>query len=77
VPAKSSSGKKGQILSDQFTFDRFVKTKSENATIAIVLCKKKHEALVEITLPKDANIHGGRGPGLYPGVHFRRTRPWI
>jgi len=22
-----------------------------------VLCKKKHEALVEITLPKDANIH--------------------
>ena len=21
------------------------------------LCKKKHEALVEITLPKDANIH--------------------
>jgi len=20
---------------------------------------------------------GGRGPGLYPGVHFRRTRPWI
>lgn len=26
-------------------------------TIGIVLCKKKHEALVEITLPKDANIH--------------------
>jgi hypothetical protein len=22
-----------------------------------VLCKKKHETLVEITLPKDANIH--------------------
>jgi len=20
---------------------------------------------------------GGRGPGLYPGVHFRRTRPWL
>ena len=27
------------------------------ATVGIVLCKKKHEALVEITLPKDANIH--------------------
>lgn len=38
-------------------FDRHVKTDAENATIGIVLCKRKHEALVEITLPKDANIH--------------------
>jgi len=38
-------------------FDRYVRTKGENATIGIVLCKKKHGALVEITLPKDANIH--------------------
>ncbi len=38
-------------------FDRHVKTEGENATIGIVLCKRKHEALVEITLPKDANIH--------------------
>ena len=38
-------------------FDRHVKTDAESSTIGIVLCKKKHEALVEITLPKDANIH--------------------
>lgn len=38
-------------------FDRHVRTKAENATIGIVLCKKKNETLVEITLPKDANIH--------------------
>lgn len=38
-------------------FDLHVTTKSENATIGIVLCKKKNEALVEITLPRDANIH--------------------
>jgi len=38
-------------------FDRFVKTEDENATIGIILCKKKNGALVEITLPKDANIH--------------------
>lgn len=38
-------------------FDRFVKTKTENSTIGIVLCKKKKEALVKITLPKGANIH--------------------
>src|ERR1035438_3026797 len=38
-------------------FDRFVKTGEENSTIGIVLCKRKNKALVEITLPKDANIH--------------------
>ncbi|WP_200930554.1 YhcG family protein [Pseudorhodoferax sp. Leaf274] len=38
-------------------FDRHVKTEAENATVGIVLCKKKNEALVEITLPTDANIH--------------------
>ena len=38
-------------------FDRHVKTDAEAATVGIVLCKKKHEALVEITLPQDANIH--------------------
>ena len=38
-------------------FDRYVRTEAENHTIGIVLCKKKNEALVEITLPQDANIH--------------------
>jgi predicted nuclease of restriction endonuclease-like (RecB) superfamily len=38
-------------------FDRHVKAEAENHTIGIVLCKKKNSALVEITLPKDANIH--------------------
>ncbi len=37
-------------------FDRFVKGSDENPTVGIILCKKKHDALVEITLPKDANI---------------------
>jgi len=38
-------------------FDRFVKTEDENDTVGIILCKKKNGAMVEITLPKDANIH--------------------
>ena len=38
-------------------FDRYVKLDDENSTIGIILCKKKNDALVEITLPKDANIH--------------------
>ncbi|MEM6596724.1 MAG: PDDEXK nuclease domain-containing protein, partial [Cyanobacteria bacterium P01_C01_bin.69] len=37
-------------------FDRYVKTEEENPTIGILLCKQKEDALVELTLPKDANI---------------------
>lgn len=37
-------------------FDRQVKTPDEKPTVGIILCKKKHDALVEITLPQDANI---------------------
>lgn len=38
-------------------FDRFVKTPDENPTIGILLCKRKKEAVVKLTLPPDANIH--------------------
>jgi len=38
-------------------FDRFVKTPDENPTIGILLCKRKKAAVVELTLPADANIH--------------------
>jgi len=47
----------GQKLMYVNYFDRFVKTGEENSTIGIVLYKQKNKALVEITLPKDANIH--------------------
>jgi predicted nuclease of restriction endonuclease-like (RecB) superfamily len=38
-------------------YDRHVKLEDENPTIGIILCKKNNESLVEITLPKDSNIH--------------------
>lgn len=38
-------------------FDREVKLPEENPTIGIVLCKRKKDAIVELTLPPDANIH--------------------
>jgi predicted nuclease of restriction endonuclease-like (RecB) superfamily len=37
-------------------FDRFVKRADESPTVGIVLCRKKHDALVEITLPESTNI---------------------
>lgn len=38
-------------------YDREVKLPDENATIGLLLCKEKKDAIVELTLPKDANIH--------------------
>jgi len=34
-------------------YDRFVKMEHENKTIGIVLCRKKNDAIVEITLPEN------------------------
>lgn len=41
-------------------FDRHVKREYENPTIGIILCRKKNDALVEITLPKGTNIRASR-----------------
>lgn len=38
-------------------FDRYVKQPFEKPTIGILLCKQKNDALVDLTLPKDANIY--------------------
>jgi predicted nuclease of restriction endonuclease-like (RecB) superfamily len=37
-------------------FDRFVKTPEENPTVGILFCKRKKKAIIELTLPKNANI---------------------
>lgn len=41
-------------------FDRYVKMDDEQPTVGIILCKQKKDSLVEITLPKDANIHAAK-----------------
>lgn len=38
-------------------YDRYVKQDFESPTIGILLCKEKNDALVELTLPKESNIH--------------------
>ena len=38
-------------------YDQHVKLSEENPTVGIILCKRNDEALVEITLPKGANVH--------------------
>jgi hypothetical protein len=56
-----------------------VKLEDKGPTVGIVLCKKKHDALVEITLPKDANIHA-REYQLYAVIAWLERQPgpgWI
>ena len=41
-------------------FDRYVKTADELPTIGIVLCGRQNEAVVELTLPEEANIYASK-----------------
>ena len=41
-------------------FDRYVKTDGELPTIGILLCDRKNDAVVELTLPEDANIYASK-----------------
>ena len=41
-------------------FDRYVKTDGELPTIGILLCDSKNDAVVELTLPEDANIYASK-----------------
>ena len=41
-------------------FDRYVKTDDELPTVGVLLCDDKNDAVVELTLPKDANIYASK-----------------
>ena len=41
-------------------FDRYVKTDAELPTVGIVLCGGKNDAVVELTLPQNANIYASQ-----------------
>ena len=41
-------------------FDRYVKTEDELPTVGIVLCGRKNDAVVELTLPEEANIYASK-----------------
>jgi predicted nuclease of restriction endonuclease-like (RecB) superfamily len=55
-------------------FDRFVKTADENPTIGILLCKRKKDAIVELTLPTDANIHAKEYQLYLPSKELLRQK---
>lgn len=60
-------------------FDRHVKLPEENPSVGIILCKDKHDALVELTLPQDANIYASRYQLYLPSKEElqQKLRDWI
>ncbi|WP_240746307.1 PDDEXK nuclease domain-containing protein [Desulfuromonas acetexigens] len=55
-------------------FDRQVKTPEENPTIGVLLCKRKKDAIVELTLPADANIHAREYQLYLPSKELLRQK---
>jgi len=55
-------------------FDRHVKTEDETPTIGIVLCHRKNDALVELTLPQGTNIYASRYQLYLPSKEELRQR---
>ena len=60
-------------------YDRYVKLDFEKPTIGILLCKEKNDALVELTLPKDANIYASAYQLYLPNKALlqAKVKEWI
>ena len=60
-------------------YDRYVKQDFEKPTIGILLCKEKNDALVELTLPKDANIYASAYQLYLPNKALlqAKVKEWI
>lgn len=55
-------------------FDRNVKLPDELPTVGIVLCRRKNDALVELTLPADANIFASKYQLYLPSKEELKAR---
>jgi len=60
-------------------YDRFIKLDNEKPTVGILLCKKKTNALVELTLPKNANIYASEYSLYLPDKKLlqQKVAEWI
>jgi predicted nuclease of restriction endonuclease-like (RecB) superfamily len=60
-------------------YDRYVKQDFEKPTIGILLCERKSDALVELTLPKDANIYASAYQLYLPDKKLlqQKLKEWI
>lgn len=55
-------------------YDREVKLPDENPTIGLLICKEKKDAVVKLTLPKEANIHAKEYQLYLPSKELLRQK---
>ncbi len=69
----------GQMMMYVNYFDRYKRLEFEKPTIGILLCKDKNDALVELTLPKDATIYAQQYALCLPKKEElqRKLKEWI
>ena len=60
-------------------YDRYVRLPYENPTIGILVCQEKNDSLVELTLPKDANIYAAEYSLYLPDKTLlqRKLKEWV
>ena len=60
-------------------YDRYVKMEDENPTVGILLCREKNDALVEITLPENANIYASEYKLYLPDKKMlqQKLKEWL
>ena len=55
-------------------YDRNVRLPDENPTVGLLLCKEKKDAVVKLSLPKDANIHAKEYQLYLPSKELLRQK---
>lgn len=60
-------------------YDRYIKLDFEKPTVGILMCEEKSNALVELTLPKDANIYASQYQLYLPDKNLLQSKlhQWI
>lgn len=60
-------------------FDRYVRLDFEKPTIGILLCEQKNDSVVELTLPKDANIYAQQYELCLPDKDLlqKKLKEWV
>jgi predicted nuclease of restriction endonuclease-like (RecB) superfamily len=69
----------GQMLMYVNYFDRYVREDFEKPTIGILLCTKKDDNIVELTLPEDSNIYASEYSLYLPekALLQRKLAEWV
>jgi predicted nuclease of restriction endonuclease-like (RecB) superfamily len=69
----------GQMQMYVHYYDRYVKLPDENPTVGILLCKKKNDAIVELTLPDGENIYATEYSTYLPDKSLLQSKlaEWI